>query len=225
MYIKKKVFSAFIDLRKAYDTVWRPGLFYLLLKHGVPRKIFNVVSSMYGSTTNEIKITHGLSDSFEANRGVKQGDVLSPLLFNIFMNNIVDELKNANCDPINIGNMNINCLLYADDLVLLSSSSSGLQTCIDILDDFCSKWKLEVNTSKSKVLVFNSNGKSFLNHFRYKNQIIETVNQYCYLGFTLKCNGNFNLGISVLMEKARKAYFKIKKTIGLNNPCKLLEKL
>ena len=90
---------------------------------------------------------------------------------------------------------------------------------------FCSKWKLEVNTSKSKVLVFNSNGKSFLNHFRYKNQIIETVNQYCYLGFTLKCNGNFNLGISVLMEKARKAYFKIKKAIGLNNPCKLLEKL
>ena len=89
----------------------------------------------------------------------------------------------------------------------------------------CSCWKLEVNNSKSKVLIFNSNGKSFLNHFMYNGNVIETVNSYCYLGIMLKCNGSFNLAMSTLAEKARKAYFKIKKTISLNNPCKLLEKL
>ena len=59
----------------------------------------------------------------------------------------------------------------------------------------------------------------------YNGNVIETVNSYCYLGIMLKCNGSFNLPMSTLAEKARKAYFKIKKTIGLNNPCKPLEKL
>ena len=119
----------------------------------------------------------------------------------------------------------INCLLYADDLVLLSSCPNGLQKCLDALQDFCTSWKLEVNIDKSKVLIFNSNGKSFLNYFSYNNKTVETVNQYCYLGVILKCNGNFNLAISTLTEKARKAYFKIKRTLGLNHSCQLLEKL
>jgi hypothetical protein len=148
------------------------------------------------------------------------------MLFNIFINNIVEKLECSDMDPVLVGDNSINCLLYADDLILLSSSPCGLQTCLDTLYEFCSCWKLEVNNSKSKVLIFNSNGKSFLNHFMYNGNVIETViDSYCYLGIMLKCNGSFNLAMSTLAKKARKAYFKIKKTIGLNNPCKLLEKL
>ena len=72
---------------------------------------------------------------------------------------------------------------------------------------------VHVGNSKSKVLIFNSNGKSFLNYFMYNWNVIETVNSYCYLGIMLKCNGSFNLAMSTLAKKARKAYFKIKKTI------------
>ena len=75
------------------------------------------------------------------------------------------------------------------------------------------------------MLVFNSNGKTFNNAFNYNNTNIETVAEYNYLGITMKYNGFFNAAIDVLVDKARKAYFKIKKTIGLNNPCRLLEKL
>ena len=64
-----------------------------------------------------------------------------------------------------------------------------------------------------------------LSQFTYNNVDLETVANYCYLGMVLKFNGNFNLAINTLMEKARKVYFKIKKTIGLNNPCRLLETL
>ena len=74
-------------------------------------------------------------------------------------------------------------------------------------------------------MVFNSNGKTFINQFTYNDSYLETITNYCYLGMVLKYNGNFNLAINTLMEKARKACFKIKKTIGLNNPCRLLEKL
>ena len=221
----KKVFSAFIDLKKAFDTVWRLGLFYKLLKYNVPKRIFNIIHSMYTDTTCKIKFSNGLSNPFLSERGVKQGDVLSPLLFNFFINNIVDALQVDKTDPVVIGNSSFNILLYADDIVLLSESEEGLQTSLNILHDFCSSWKLQVNTDKSKVMVFNSNGKTFMNHFIYDNVYLETITHYCYLGIVMKYNGNFNLAIQTLMEKARKAYFKIKKTIGLNNPCRLLEKL
>jgi small nuclear ribonucleoprotein (snRNP)-like protein len=119
----------------------------------------------------------------------------------------------------------VNILLYADDIVLLLQSKEGLQNSLDILHDFFYTLKLKVNTDKSKIMVFNSNDKTYLNQFTYNNVNLETVANYCYLGMVQKFNGNFNLAINTLMEKARKAYFKIKKTIGFNNPCRLLEKL
>ena len=147
------------------------------------------------------------------------------MLYSQFHKESFNEIQDNNADPVVIGNLNISCLLYADDLVLLSTSPSGLQKCLDKLYEFCTSWKLEVNVTKSKVLIFNSNGKSFTDYFKYKDKTIETVSSFCYLGVVLKYNGNFNVGVETLMEKARKAYFKIKTSIGLDNPCKLLEKL
>ena len=90
---------------------------------------------------------------------------------------------------------------------MLSESKEGLQNSLDELYRYCSNWKLQVNTDKSKIIVFNSNGRTFLNEFTYNNCVIETVIQYCYLGIVMRYNGSFNLAISTLMEKARKAYF------------------
>ena len=74
-------------------------------------------------------------------------------------------------------------------------------------------------------MIFNSNGKTFLNSFKFNKNYLETVKSYCYLGITIKYTGNFNVSPQILMEKGRKAWFKIKNSIGLNNPCSLLEKL
>ena len=86
----------------------------------------------------------------------------------------------------------LNILLYADDIVLLSQSKKGLQNSLNALYDYCDCWKLQVNTDKSKVIVFNSNGKTFLDEFTYNDSCIETVSHYSYLGIVIKCNGNFN---------------------------------
>ena len=205
--------------------MWIKGLFYILLEKKIPPKFFNIINSLYEETKFRVKMFDGLSKPFLSACGVLQGDVLRPFMFNIFINGIVETLQDENSDSVLIGNTSINTLLYADDLVLLSSNLQGLQNCLEKLSVFCASWKLVVNISKSKALIFNSNGKSFSNHFYYNNSIIETVTQYCYLGITLKYNGNVGLATSILMEKARKALFKMKKSSGLNNPCKLLEKL
>ena len=222
---KKKVYAAFIDLKKAFDTIWRTGLFYILLQKRVPPKLLRIIYSMYQNTNCRVKYSNGTSKVFPSSCGVKQGDVLSPLLFNIFINGITDKLEVPETEPVVLGESRISALLYADDIVLLSSTPSGLQKSLDVLGDFCDTWKLKVNTDKSKIMVFNSNGKSHLNAFALKNHTLETVSSYCYLGIQMKYNGNFQLSIKALADKALKALFKIKKSIGLDNPCNLLEKL
>ena len=138
---------------------------------------------MYTDSSCRIKFTAGLSESFISDCGVKQGDVLSPLLFNFYINDLVKEFGDSIIDPVKIGDVSLNILLYADDIpvVLISESKDGLQNCLKTLSDYCTAWQLEVNTNKSKILVFNSNGKSFLNEFVYNGINLQTVKQYCYI--------------------------------------------
>ena len=147
---------------------------------------------MYSNTSCRIKFHNGLGPIFQSTCGVKQGDVLSPLLFNIFINDLIKELEFPESKAVRVGNEELNILLYADDIILLSESNDGLQHCLDRLHNFCSSWNLEVNVEKSKVVVFNSNGKTHKNCFLYDGNIVETVDKQCYLGITMKCNGNFN---------------------------------
>ena len=104
-------------------------------------------------------------------------------LFNYFNNDVVNDLNKVSTDPVVIGSTSLNILLYADDIVLLSQSKEALQSSLNILHNFCSSWKLQVNTSKSKIIIFNSisNGKSFLNCFSYNNILLETVTSYCLI--------------------------------------------
>ena len=106
-----------------------------------------------------------------------------------------------------IKNISVNSLLYADDIILLSSSDKGLHESLDVVNKFCTDWKLDVNHEKSKVMVFNSNGKSYLNKFKYQDCVLETVKSYCYLGMTIKYSGSIGGSSNLLMEKSRKAFF------------------
>ena len=183
---------------------------------------------MYQNTRCRIKFPNGLSPYFPSSCGVKQGDVLSPILFNLFVNGLINDLDNGSTDPISIGDVHVNvtALMYADDIILLSETQEGLQKSLNtILNNFCLSWKLDINKQKSKIIVFNSNGKSFINHFKIDNEVLETVRSYCYLGIVISYTGNLNLCKTNLMEKGRKAWFKIKKTLSLDNSCSVLEKL
>ena len=108
----------FVDFKKAYDSVWRDGLFYKLLKSGVRGKTFNVIQSMYSQSECYIKINGDRTDFMSDSIGVKQGEVLSPLLFNLFINDLVDAMNVSDSPSLN--DRETPCLLYADERSFLS---------------------------------------------------------------------------------------------------------
>ena len=128
---KANVFTAFIDLRKAFDFIDRDMLLYTLLLNKVDIKLYNSIKSIYTSSTSCIRI---LTDWFDCKNGVKQGNNLSSTLFSVFVNDFISEI-NAMHLGVNLGNENISLLLYADDIALVAESEANLQTMLDKLYD------------------------------------------------------------------------------------------
>ena len=122
-------------------------------KIGVKGKFLQIIKSMYGNINSCIQVTDGLcSEFFKSNKGIMQGDSLSPLLFNTFMNDIPNFLKISNCPGVTLANKSINCLMFADDLVLMSSSANGLQKSINSMNsNTIEKWRQAVRDDPSQV--------------------------------------------------------------------------
>lgn len=129
-----------------------------LLRHDVGGNFFNILSSIYKDVKYCIKTENGYTESVSSNIGVKQGCVLSPILFNLFVADMPEIFDNT-CDPVELHDFKMNCILYADDLANMSDSATGLQCALDKLLEYCHRWKLTVNLSKTKIMIFNKGGK------------------------------------------------------------------
>ena len=104
---------------------------------------------MYEKTSYKIKLKNGFLDPISSNLGLKQGCPLSPMLFNLY----IDDIKNifdTTCDPIQIQDENLYHFLYADDLVLLSNSPEGLQKSLDKLTEYAESKSLTISIKKAK---------------------------------------------------------------------------
>ena len=211
----KFLYTCFVDFKKAYDSVSRIALIHKLQTIGISGNFLNLIESMYSSTKASLFHRGKISESFETRKGVKQGDVLSTLLFNIFVNDLPRELEKCNIDTADIFNTAINSLLFADDLIVISLSKEGLQARLDILNEYCAKWGLTVNVKKTKVMIFNKSGSTIKKHkFFFQHSMVESVGEYTYLGFVFIPSGKMHKGILNLVNKARKAWFFIQKTLS-----------
>ena len=211
-----KLYACFIDLRKAFDTVWHNGLFHKLGASGVDGNFLQVLVNIYRSTRCSVKIGSKLTQPFKCEKGVRQGDPLSPLLFNIYINGVFDALREADCDPVNLGGDPINALAYADDLVLLSRSKIGLQRALDAVAGYCSRWKLEINYKKTKCMTFSKGSQKESWIFNLGGHKLENVREYKYLGVTInKRNCSFKPTLTNLRSKAVRACFAINNKVNM----------
>ena len=112
-------------------------------------------------------------------------------------------------DPVRLDNTNLNCLLYADDLVLLSESQKGLQSCLTKLERYTNRWKLNINKKKTKILVIGTPAQRrtyATTNWVFDSNALEHVNEYCYLSIIINSSGTFKKALKALHNKALRAY-------------------
>ena len=110
---KNKLYSAFIDFKKAFDVVVRDVLWFKLVKSGVRGKILDMIQSMYKNIKSRVKFENDLSDEFLSYVGVSQGECLSPFLFSMYLNDLENEFVTKGVDGLDIGMLKLYLLLYA----------------------------------------------------------------------------------------------------------------
>ena len=148
---KGKLFACFVDFRKAYDSVCHNDLFQKLQNIGLSGKSIDlIIKDIYKKTNCAVRMGNAVTDFFDFSKGVRQGCPLSPILFNIFVNDIFEIINNMTNSNITLDNeTKLNALMYADDLILLATSKEELQEKIDVLNDYCGSIKLEINEKKN----------------------------------------------------------------------------
>ena len=211
----KKLYVCFIDYTKAFDLLHRSAIFAKLLKNGISSKLINIFKSLYSRMKLGVKDDPS-GQLFSSNIGCLQGEISSPGIFSLFINDL-PECLSENLDGVNVVGTLIKILMFADDMALFSTTREGLQAGLNRLSKYCLKWGLTVNTEKTKIVVFRKGGKkSKDDKWTYNGKNIEVVNSFKYLGCTLSSSGYFNTNIKTNIESARKALFQLKQYFSTN---------
>ena len=202
----------FIDFTKAFDLINRDILFYKIIKSGLHGRVIDTLRDLYRKTAFRIKHNGKISPPILQTVGVNQGGNASPTIFREYMSDLrdyLDEFTGVCLSDLTISDTILLNLLWADDLILVSTTPGGAQKQMNGLEVFSSKNQTTVNKLKTKVMVF---GKQIKFDLTFKGQIIEQVGHYKYLGNIVRTiqrpHGDI-LGenYEYLCDKARKAIF------------------
>ena len=190
----------------------RDNLWYKMIKLGIRGKILNIIKSMYFVVKSRVKYDNKLGTEFACSLGVRQGECLSPMLFPLFINDLEETFATDGYEGLNIDTFKIFMLLYADDIVIFSKNAEELQVGLDVLVNYCNRWKLKVNVEKTKVMVLRKGGILPRNlTFYYNGQQLEIANKFRYLGVVFTAGGSFSECQNTLAGQAQKAIFQLNK--------------
>ena len=180
------VYVAFLDASKAFDKISHWTLFRKLIDRCVSLYLVMILCYWYQKQEMTVRWGACISDSFIVTNGVRQGGILSPQLFNIYIDGLSDIL-NASSIGGSIGGKRINHMLYADDLCIVSLSSAGLQQLLSICDQYCAVHSITFNVKKSVCMFFrcSMNKTCDITNVVLSGNSIDYVHKTKYLGVLL----------------------------------------
>ena len=198
----KETYAFFLDVQKAYDTVWRDGLWLKLWDMGVKGRMWRVIKKMYEASRSTVLLEGEKSVMFSVEQGVAQGCSLSPILFSVFINDLLKDVEQAELGIQLSSGKRVGGMLFADDFVGVSDSRESLQKLIDVVHGYCNKWRLKANVSKSAVMVFSKN--SVEGGWKWGEHKLPKVSNYSYLGIDFASNGAWDVHLKKVLDNGRK---------------------
>ena len=190
------VFVAFLDFSKAFDTISHCGLFLKLMERNVPFCFLMTIMFWYLNMKYDVKWSNVRSDSFPVRCGTKQGGILSPDFFAIYINDLIIDLRNTGVG-CHIINRFIACILFADDVTVMAPTRGALQMLLNVCASYCSRFCLKFNVGKTKIMVFGKLNRSLSSIAKINlNGInIDYVSNCRYLGFYIIAGTSFSISV------------------------------
>ena len=226
-YISKKkgrFHCIFVDFAKAFDSIDHDKLWESFNRKNVNGKFLNILKSAYSKLKSCVKMDDKLSQFFECTVGARQGCVASPIIFSLFINDLVDYLQVHCGNGIYVSQEadSLISLLFADDVAGFSDTVRRLQRIIDTIANFCDLFGMKINLGKTKIIVFRNGG--FLKDIEkwfYKGDPIEVVSFYKYLGLYFTPKLVWSKTKDMLSKQALKAIsniYRYQRNFGRFNP-------
>ena len=178
--------------------MWRVGLWMKLLGNSINGKIFRTIYNLYQNIKSFVKYSGNQSDFFQSYCGVRQRENLSPILFSLFLNDLEEFLESRQCSEITFNILDddasiflkILVLLYADDTVIFGMDAQSFQDNLDAFYDYSVLWHLNINYTKTKIMIFGLRNCNNL-EFKLGGNVITICNEFKYLGVVFSKNRSF----------------------------------
>ncbi|UYV72254.1 hypothetical protein LAZ67_9002361, partial [Cordylochernes scorpioides] len=212
-----KLYVFFVDLRKAFDTVPHSLLWKKLTNLGVSYQFIHAIRNYYEQATVAVRWRGSITENIKIHSGVLQGEPLSPLLFILFMTDLIKMYDNSDLTSVYLPEFgDVHLLMYADDIAIIGESRVNLQKKINILKEYLGVNEMTLNESKSKVMVFRNGGKpSREDRWYWNGKPLMVTRRYIYLGYPL---------VSTTKTTQAANFFKGKALAAINATTPILEK-
>lgn len=231
------LYIVFVDFTKAFDTVGRRGLWQLLHKYGCPEKFTTMIESLHTGMTARVREAGERSNSFPVSNGVKQGCVLAPTLFSIFLSAMLDEAfrdvgegvyiqSRQEADLFNASHFKaktkskkilVRELLFADDSALVAHTPEQMQHVIDTFSEASKKFGLQINIKKTEVLFKGSAEHQVEKDILVDGSALNRVDDFTYLGSIISNNGRIDSELTKRMAKASSAFGRLRVRLWNNH--------
>ena len=155
---QQNLYHIFIEFKKAFDRVWHEALWATIRKYKINTSIIRVIENLYDKAQSAVLFNGSTGEWFRTTVGVRQGCLLSPTLFNIFLERIMCEALDDHEGSVSIGGRLITNFRFADDIVVNAEKEEEVGVLIDRLDTTTTRYKMKIGTDKTKVMTNNPNG-------------------------------------------------------------------
>lgn len=197
-------YMCFLDIKAAYDQVDRVLLWEKCEKKGMPSKLLMILKALFDSNSSCVSISGSCSEEFPLLSGLLQGSSLSPTLYSLFIDDLIEDLNNVGADSLSLGGYSFRCLLYADDIVLLSTSYHRMKELLKVCEEHSIKNRYRFGTSKCEVVKHEA--KPSLARFDLYGEALKISRSFVYLGITFTADGiDWNQHIDRMGAKAIQA--------------------
>lgn len=210
------VYVCFLDYEKAFDRVQHNKLLDILNNMGLDTKDVRIIQNLYWKQTATVRVEDDTTEEVQILRGVRQGCILSPVLFNLYAEAIFDEALENKTEGIIINGVTVNNIRYADDAVLLTNSLEDMQRLVDCVNDASNSYGLNINKKKTKYMVISPRDIEGT-ALTINGELIQRVDKFKYLGCYFNKKWDHSMEIRCRIEQSRSPFFKMIKVLGNRN--------